>query len=84
MRKSLTAVAAIAVAMVAMMAAISHASAANASAGCRVNYVVTSEWTGGFHADIAITNLGDPVNGWTLRFAFPAVDLSHPRFHGAS
>ncbi|MEU8392591.1 cellulose-binding domain-containing protein, partial [Micromonospora sp. NPDC048843] len=74
MRKSLTAVAAIAVAMVAMMAAISHASAASAAAGCRVNYVVTSQWTGGFHADIAVTNLGDVVNGWTLRFAFPAVD----------
>ncbi|MFF0154017.1 cellulose binding domain-containing protein [Micromonospora sp. NPDC005203] len=74
MRKSLTAVAAIAVAMVAMVAAISHASAANAAAGCRVNYVVTSQWTGGFHADIAVTNLGDLVNGWTLRFAFPAVD----------
>ncbi|MBW4701906.1 cellulose binding domain-containing protein [Micromonospora sp. RL09-050-HVF-A] len=74
MRKSLTAVAAVVVAIVAMMAAVSHASAANAAAGCRVDYVVTSQWTGGFHADVAVTNLGEPVNGWTLRFAFPAVD----------
>ncbi|QDY08052.1 hypothetical protein FJK98_13505 [Micromonospora sp. HM134] len=74
MRKSLTAVVAVVVALVATMAAVSHASTANAAAGCRVDYAVTSQWTGGFQADIAVTNLGAPVNGWTLRFAFPAVD----------
>ncbi|MFI9639146.1 cellulose binding domain-containing protein [Micromonospora sp. NPDC051925] len=75
MRKSLLAVVmAAAVAVTGMVAVVAQSSAANAAAGCRVNYVVNSQWTGGFSTDIAITNLGDPVDGWTLRFAFPAVD----------
>jgi endoglucanase len=43
---------------------------ASASAGCRVTYTA-NQWPGGFTANIAITNLGDAVNGWTLGFAFP-------------
>jgi hypothetical protein len=74
MRKSLTAVVAVVVAVAAMVVAMAHAGTANAAAGCRVNYVVNSQWAGGFNADVTITNLGDPVDGWTLRFAFPAVD----------
>lgn len=75
MRKSLTAVVmAAVVAVTGLVAVIAHASAASAAAGCRVNYVVSSQWAGGFSTDIAVTNLGDPVDGWTLRFAFPAVD----------
>ncbi|MEV4773712.1 cellulose binding domain-containing protein [Micromonospora humida] len=74
MRKSLTAVIAVVVAMVGVLAAGLYASAASAAAGCRVNYVVSSQWTGGFSADVTVTNLGDPVSGWTLRFGFPAVD----------
>ncbi|GAA1072252.1 hypothetical protein [Kitasatospora arboriphila] len=30
-----------------------------ATAGCRVDYRVTSSWSGGFGADV--TNLGDPL-----------------------
>ncbi|GLX09250.1 cellulose-binding domain-containing protein [Microbispora sp. NBRC 16548] len=41
-----------------------------ASAACRVTYTVGSQWNGGFSANVAITNLGDPVSGWTLRWAF--------------
>ncbi|WP_328345796.1 cellulose binding domain-containing protein [Micromonospora sp. NBC_00421] len=75
MRKSLTAVVmAAVVALTGMVAVLAQSSAANAAAGCRVDYVVSSQWTGGFSTDITITNLGDTVNGWTLRFAFPAVD----------
>jgi endoglucanase len=48
---------------------------AQAAAGCQVTYT-TNEWTsapgqGGFTASIAVQNLGDPIAGWTLRFAFP-------------
>jgi len=43
---------------------------AGAAAGCRVDYTV-SDWGGGFTAKVKINNLGDPINGWTLRFAFP-------------
>ena len=43
-----------------------------ATAGCRVNYTIASQWGGGFGANVSVTNLGDPVNGWTLRWSFGA------------
>jgi hypothetical protein len=53
-------------------AAVVAAPTAFAAAGCRVTYTVVSSWSTGFTANIAITNLGDALNGWTLRFSFPA------------
>ncbi|GAA4449719.1 cellulose-binding domain-containing protein [Phytohabitans houttuyneae] len=47
------------------------ATAAEAAVACRVNYTVTSQWSGGFTANVAISNLGDPVNGWRLTWSFP-------------
>jgi outer membrane protein assembly factor BamB len=47
-------------------------SAHAATAGCSVSYTVTSQWAGGFGANVSVTNLGDPVNGWTLAWAYPA------------
>jgi len=44
---------------------------ANAAAGCRVAYALGGQWNGGFTANVSVTNLGDPVNGWTLTWAFP-------------
>ncbi|MEV0897209.1 non-reducing end alpha-L-arabinofuranosidase family hydrolase [Actinoplanes sp. NPDC049802] len=43
-----------------------------AAAGCSVNYTVSSQWQGGFNADVAVTNLGDPLSGWTLTWAYGA------------
>ncbi|MGC4891548.1 cellulose-binding domain-containing protein [Micromonospora sp. DT227] len=43
-----------------------------AASGCRVDYRVTSQWSGGFGADVTVTNLGDPVNGWTLAWSYAA------------
>jgi glucuronoarabinoxylan endo-1,4-beta-xylanase len=43
-----------------------------AAAGCAVQYTVTSQWQGGFGADVAITNLGDPLTSWTLIWSFGA------------
>ena len=43
---------------------------AYAAVGCRVAYTVPSQWQGGFQAAITVTNLGDPLNGWTLGFSF--------------
>jgi hypothetical protein len=53
-------------------AAVALAPAAHAAAGCRVTYTIVTNWSNGFTANIGITNLGDPINGWTLRFSFPA------------
>ncbi|MGW1812142.1 cellulase family glycosylhydrolase [Streptomyces sp. NPDC002125] len=44
---------------------------AAAATGCKVDYTVTSQWTGGFQGGVKITNLGAPVNGWTLAFTMP-------------
>ncbi|MFC8370827.1 MULTISPECIES: cellulase family glycosylhydrolase [unclassified Streptomyces] len=44
---------------------------AAAATGCRVDYTVASQWQGGFQAGVKITNLGDPVSGWTLGFTMP-------------
>jgi endo-1,4-beta-xylanase len=39
---------------------------------CRVAYTKTSEWGGGFTANVVITNTGtSTITGWTVGFAFP-------------
>jgi hypothetical protein len=58
--------------VVALGAALLVAVEAQAAAGCRVAYAVTNTWEGGFGANVEITNLGDPVNGWTLGWSFPS------------
>ncbi|WP_144123982.1 cellulose binding domain-containing protein [Catellatospora sichuanensis] len=55
-----------------LTAGVVTAVSAQAAAGCRVDYAVTNQWGGGFGANVTITNLGDPVNGWTLTWAFTA------------
>ncbi|GAB3851997.1 hypothetical protein GCM10029963_40770 [Micromonospora andamanensis] len=45
---------------------------AQAAAGCRVAYAVSSQWPGGFTANVNVTNLGDPINGWNLAWTFPS------------
>ncbi|MFI6129417.1 glycoside hydrolase family 48 protein [Micromonospora sp. NPDC051141] len=46
------------------------ASAAQAAPACDVTYA-TSEWSTGFTATVTIKNLGDALNIWSLKFAFP-------------
>ncbi|GHO91230.1 alpha-N-arabinofuranosidase [Reticulibacter mediterranei] len=42
------------------------------SASCKVSYTVTNQWSGGFGANIAITNTGSTAwSSWTLKFTFP-------------
>ncbi|WP_081913609.1 cellulase family glycosylhydrolase [Glycomyces sp. NRRL B-16210] len=65
---------AIAVMGVAVLAAglgILVPSIAYADEGCEVEYTVSSEWPGGFTANVAITNLGSAVSGWDLAWTFP-------------
>nr|WSX72842.1 non-reducing end alpha-L-arabinofuranosidase family hydrolase [Streptomyces sp. NBC_00899]WSX81090.1 non-reducing end alpha-L-arabinofuranosidase family hydrolase [Streptomyces sp. NBC_00899] len=45
-------------------------SSAQAASGCRVDYGVTNEWTGGFGANVSVTNLGEPVSSWQLTWSF--------------
>ncbi|MDQ2586914.1 hypothetical protein CKY47_23570 [Saccharothrix yanglingensis] len=59
-----------AVALATTAAALVGAQAASAATGCRVDYAIASEWPGGFGANVVVTNLGDPVNGWRLSWTF--------------
>ncbi|GIG40576.1 cellulase family glycosylhydrolase [Cellulomonas phragmiteti] len=45
---------------------------AQAAAGCRVDYTVPGQWPSGFTADVKVTNLGDPLDGWRVAWTFPA------------
>ncbi|MEZ4662385.1 MAG: cellulose binding domain-containing protein [Caldilineaceae bacterium] len=38
---------------------------------CAVAYKITGQWSGKFAAQIALTNLTAPTNGWTLSWVFP-------------
>jgi hypothetical protein len=53
-------------------AAIVLPGSANAAAGCQVNYTISSQWQGGFGANVSVTNLGDPMSSWTLTWSFGA------------
>src|SRR4051812_21651580 len=43
-----------------------------AAAGCSVTYAVSSQWQGGFGANVSIKNLGDALSSWTLTWSFDA------------
>jgi hypothetical protein len=45
---------------------------ARAAAGCDVDYAITDQWRTGFGARVTLKNLGDPLAGWTLEWAFTA------------
>ncbi|GLY23739.1 cellulase family glycosylhydrolase [Micromonospora sp. NBRC 101691] len=47
------------------------AASAQAATGCRVAYTA-NQWPGGFTANVAVTNLGTPVDGWRLAWRFPS------------
>ncbi|MFC5827152.1 cellulose-binding domain-containing protein [Nonomuraea insulae] len=53
-------------------AAATTVTAHAAAAGCQVTYTLGSQWGGGFGANVAIKNLGDPLASWTLRWTFGA------------
>src|SRR4051812_42944131 len=67
----------------AALGAITAAPQAQAAAGCQVNYSVTSEWGSGFGAAVQITNLGDPLSGWRLTWAFGAGQSVTQLWNGA-
>ena len=45
---------------------------ASAATACRVDYVISSQWSNGFGANVTITNLGDAVSSWRLTWSFSA------------
>jgi glucuronoarabinoxylan endo-1,4-beta-xylanase len=55
-----------------LLASVAVALPASAAAGCSVDYAVSSQWQGGFGANVTLTNLGDPLTGWTLTWSYGA------------
>jgi hypothetical protein len=58
-----------AAAMLIPMAAVARPADAAATVTC--TYTVSNSWGTGFVANLAITNNGPAINGWTLRWTFP-------------
>ncbi|WP_202919138.1 cellulose binding domain-containing protein [Saccharothrix deserti] len=63
-------------------AAITATVPAQAAAGCRVTYKVTSQWSGGFGADVSVANLGDPITSWRLTWSFTAGQTINQHWNG--
>jgi hypothetical protein len=61
-----------AIAVAAIGADVVTALPASAAAGCSVGYSVSSQWSGGFGANVTITNLGSPVTAWTVVWSYSA------------
>lgn len=41
------------------------------SRGCTATYTITNQWSGGFQADVTVTNTGTAwLNGWTVSWTF--------------
>lgn len=51
-------------------ATVLSTSAGAATAGCRIDYQVSSQWGTGFGANVAVTNTGDPLSSWALEWTF--------------
>ena len=71
--RSRSAIAAAAVAVTtALAAAAVTTTPASAAVACRVTYQITSQWPGGFGANVTVTNLGEPLPGWRVAWSFAA------------
>ena len=62
-------------------AALALAQPAEAADGCQVSYAITGSWPGGYTANIAVTNLGSPISGWTLAFSLPGDETVTQRWN---
>ncbi|GAA1368625.1 cellulose binding domain-containing protein [Catellatospora chokoriensis] len=69
-RRTSAAVAVTAAVLAAVGTGVITALPSYAATGCRVAYTVSNQWPGGFGASVNVTNLGDPINGWTLVWSF--------------
>ncbi|MCO5971931.1 arabinofuranosidase catalytic domain-containing protein [Actinoallomurus soli] len=65
-------------------AAVGTQMASSATTGCRVDYSISSQWSGGFTAAVTVTNLGEAVNGWRLTWSFPAGQTISQLWNGSS
>jgi lytic cellulose monooxygenase (C4-dehydrogenating) len=43
---------------------------ANPGGGCTATYKITNQWSGGFQADVQVTNGGSPARGWSVSWNY--------------
>jgi endoglucanase len=54
------------------LAAALASNPAGGTPSCKVTYAIASAWTGGFTANVTVTNTGtQPFGGWTVTWTFP-------------
>jgi hypothetical protein len=71
MRKlSLRLVASVATAVAALGGGVLVVAASAATSGCAVAYTVSSQWQGGFVADVEVKNQGAAITSWLLSWSF--------------
>ncbi|MDO0927662.1 cellulose-binding domain-containing protein [Streptomyces sp. TG1A-8] len=68
LRRPWTVAAAVVALAVSLLVAV-PASGAGAASGCRVDYTV-NEWSGGYTAQVRVTNLGAALSGWRLTWTY--------------
>jgi non-reducing end alpha-L-arabinofuranosidase len=61
-----------AAALVAAGLTVVTATSAQAASGCQVSYTISSQWAGGFGANVSVTNFGSPISGWSVSWTFGA------------
>ena len=44
---------------------------ASAASGCQATYSISSQWSGGFGANVSVANLGAAITSWTVAWTFP-------------
>jgi hypothetical protein len=69
LRKPWTAVVAVVALAVSLLISVPTSGFGASTSGCRVDYTA-NEWTGGFTAQLHITNLGDALSGWRLTWTY--------------
>jgi Glycosyl hydrolase family 62/Cellulose binding domain len=82
-RRPLMAVLAAATAAAVSAALTLVASPAQAASGCQISYTISSQWTGGFGANVSITNLGSPIGSWSLSWTFTAGQTVQQLWNGS-
>jgi uncharacterized protein (DUF1800 family) len=50
---------------------------------CDITYRLTTQWNTGFQAEVAITNNGPAINGWTVTWTFPANQTIYELWNGS-
>jgi hypothetical protein len=75
--------AASAIALVAAGLTLTGVTSAHAATGCQVSYTISNQWGGGFGANVAVTNVGSPIDNWSLSWTFTAGQTIQQLWNGS-